>query len=221
LMALAVPPLQAAAILLPLLVVMDAIAMWSFRGQWDMPNIRIIVPGAVLGVVVGTFTFRHLSDDAIRILIALIALIFSVDYYVKKHLLRRELRPHQRNRLRGTLWGVVAGFTSFGIHQGAPPLSVYLLPQRLEKKTLMATFALFFGVINWVKLVPYTWLGQLDVSVLMTSAVLLPLAPVGVRLGYVLLHKVSETFIYEISYLFLVLVGIKLMFDGLTGILGA
>ncbi len=94
-----------------------------------------------------------------------------------------------------------------------------MLPLRLDKQTLMATFAFFFAVVNFTKLFPYLWLGQVNYTSLLASLVLVPFAPMGVRLGYFLLHRVSENFIYEISYLFLVAVGIKLGWEGLGAML--
>ncbi len=84
LMALAISPVQAAAILLPLLLVMDAVALWSFRGQWHRQNLRIMLPAAVLGVAIGALFFRYLSDDAVRILIGLISLAFCLDYLLTR-----------------------------------------------------------------------------------------------------------------------------------------
>ena len=115
---------------------------------------------------------------------------------------------------------MVSGFTSFGIHSGGPPISVYLLPQQLEKRQLMGTFAMFFTVVNLVKLVPYTWLGQFSTANLATSLALVPFAPVGVWLGYMALHRISQKMIYQISYAFLVAVGVKLSWEGVRGLLG-
>jgi uncharacterized membrane protein YfcA len=77
--------------------------------------------------------------------------------------------------------------------------------------------AIFFAVVNVIKLVPYSLQGSFDHSNLVTAAVLIPLAPVGVRLGFYLLHKVSEQTIYRICYFFLFVVGVKLLFDGCVG----
>ncbi len=210
LMSLAVPPVQAAAILLPLLIAMDAVAIWSFRGAWSKENIRLALPGAVAGIVVGAFTFRYLSEAGIRLLIGSISVIFCLNYW---------LQPSQKPKTNpnigsATLWGSIAGFTSFGIHAGGPPMSIYLLPQRMEKVLLMGTFAVFFAVVNLIKLIPYAWLGQFDKTNLLTSLVLMPLAPIGVCLGYFLLHKISEVLVYRICYFFLMVVGLKLLYDG-------
>lgn len=223
LMALVISPLQAAAILLPLLMVMDGVAVWTFRGQWDKRQLRILLPGALLGVVVGAFTFRYISEDGIKVMIGVIALAFSLDYYRKRYQARRkrepEIVPAETNPTKGGFWGAVSGYTSFVIHAGGPPASVYMLPLRLDKQTLMATFAFFFAVVNFTKLFPYLWLGQVNYTSILASLVLVPFAPMGVRLGYFLLHRVSENFIYEISYLFLVAVGIKLGWEGFSAML--
>lgn len=214
LMALVVSPVTAAAILLPILIAMDFVAIWSFRGQWSKINLKYTLPGAIAGIVVGAFTFRYLSEDAIRIMIGLISVVFCLDYWMK--LRRKDNTKRQPSVTRGTLWGSIAGFTSFGIHAGGPPISIYMLPQRLEKKVLMGTFAMFFTVVNLVKVIPYAWLGQFDHDNLMTSLVLVPLAPVGVRLGYYCLQRLDEALIYRLCYFFLMIVGIKLLWDGLV-----
>ena len=217
LMALTISPVQAAAILLPVLLVMDAVALWSFRGKWDRRNIAIMLPGAVIGIVIGALYFRYLSEDAVRALIGTIALLFCGNYFLRRH----RTAATQPNRFKGTFWGTVAGFTSFGIHAGGPPAQIYLLPQQMEKTLLMGTFAVLFAAINVVKLIPYTLLGQLDHTNLVTSLVLLPLAPIGVRLGYFMLHRVNEMLIYRICYIFLAIAGAKLLQEGITGIAGA
>ena len=219
LISMVIPPLQAASILLPVLLVMDVVAIGKFRGHFHWKSLQIMWPGALFGVVLGAFTFRYLSEDAVRIVIGFISLVFALNYYIKLLIHRKALPPEQDSPLKGGFWGAVGGFTSFGIHAGGPPINVYMLPLRLEKRLLMGTLALFFGAVNLVKVVPYLWLGQLNTTSFVTSLALMPIAPLGVWLGFYLLHKVTENFIYQISYFFLIVVGIKLMFEGGSGLL--
>jgi len=214
LIALAVPPAQAAAILLPILVVMDLFALKSFRGQCSKENLKIILPGAAIGLLMGTFTFRDLSADMIRIIIGSIAVIFTLNYWFK----RKVTLGCEPNRLKGAFWGAISGFTSFGVHSGSPPISIYLLPQNMDKTILMGTFAWFFTVVNLLKLIPYTWLGLFDHTNIITSLALVPLAPIGVSLGYYLLHKVSVITIYRFCYFFLFIAGVSLLYMGGVGI---
>jgi len=210
LIALAISPVQAAAILLPILVVMDLFAIKNFRGECSIANLRIIIPGAVIGIILGTFTFSYLSADMIRIIIGAIAVIFTLNYWFKRNITQGSMP----DRLKGTIWSAISGFTSFGVHAGGPPISIYLLPQKMDKKILMGTFAWFFSVVNLLKLIPYTWLGLFDQTNITTSLILMPLAPVGVALGYFLLNKVSINIIYHFCYVFLFLAGISLLYKG-------
>ncbi len=88
----------------------------------------------------------------------------------------------------------------------------------MDKVVLMGTMAVFFAIVNVIKLVPYTWMGQFDSTNLITSLALVPLAPIGVRLGFYLLHKVSTQLIYRICYTFLFLAGGHLLIQGLRGV---
>lgn len=212
---LAIPPVQAAAILLPILIVMDLFSLRNFRSQCSIENLKIIIPGAIIGILIGTFTFSYLSADMIRIMIGAIALVFTLNHWFK----RRVTQESKLNKIKGIFWSAISGFTSFGVHAGGPPISIYLLPQNLDKKILMGTFAWFFTVVNVVKLIPYTWLGAFDNTNIATSLILMPLAPIGVALGYFLLNKVSVTMIYRISYFFLFLAGGSLLYKGSIGLL--
>ena len=214
LMALVVAPQQAAAILLPILIVMDLVALRTFRGRWDKVNLRIILPASLVGVVIGALTFRLLNDAHIQILIGAIALIFTLNIWLR----RGEPPVRPVSRLRGSFWGMMAGFTSFGIHAGGPPINVYLLPQKLDKTILMGTIAVFFAVVNLAKLPAYVYLGQFNTANLLTALVLLPLAPLGVRMGFWMLQRSNDRLIYQLCYLFLFATGCKLLYDGFTAL---
>ncbi|MEE4299355.1 MAG: sulfite exporter TauE/SafE family protein [Pseudomonadales bacterium] len=216
LMSLAIGPVQAAAIMLPILMLMDGFALRQWWGRWDVPNLKIVLPGAVVGITVGAFTFRHLSEDHIRVLIGVIAVGFVASHGVG--VLRGAAPPENRppRPVAGSFWGAVSGFTSFGVHAGGPPINVYLLRQGLDKGTFQATCVAAFFVINWVKVPPYAWLGQFDFANLSTALALSPLAPVGIRLGHWLHHRVDETWFFRLVYASLLIVGLRLIWIGLS-----
>ena len=211
LMALAVSPLQAAAILLPILCVMDVFAIRKFWRQWDVTNIVIMLPAGCVGVLVGSLTFSYLNEGHVRLLIGLLALIFALNFWLKSP----GSIQKEPDYIKGTFWSVIGGFTSFGIHSGGPPVNIYLLPQKLHPKVFMGTCAMFFWITNYVKLIPYFILGQLDSQNLQTSLVLLPLAPIGVGFGYYLHTRVSTQKFYNIFNFFLIITGCKLTYDGI------
>ncbi len=215
LMALVVSPLQAAAILLPILCLMDVFAVWAYRGEWVISELRLILPASLLGIAAGTLLFDALSPDLIRLLLGILAITFSLQHWATVSR-RRQSPPALFGPRLAAVAAASAGFTSFVAHAGGPPLSVYLLRRGLNRTQFVATSAVFFTVVNYVKLVPYTWLGQFDHSNLMTSLVLAPLAPAGIGLGVWLHRRVSDRLFFRIAYVMLFVVGCKLMWDALA-----
>lgn len=217
LMALTISPIQAAAIMLPILCVMDLFGVWAYRGRYDRTNMRILIPASLIGIAIGTLSFQFLNVAAIRLIIGGIAVGFTLRYV----LATRGSKPEARGPsvARGTLWGAVSGFTTFVSHAGGPPLNVYLLPQRMDKTLYVGTTVFFYIFVNYVKLVPYTWLGLFTGQNFYTSLALLPLAPLGMGLGIWLHRRVPETLFYRLCYLFLFATGLKLLYDGVSGLI--
>jgi uncharacterized membrane protein YfcA len=213
--ALTVPPLQAAAIMLPVLCTMDVFAIWSYRRQWDRANMRVMLPAGVIGVAVGWLSAGMLTDNSIKVIVGLIAVAFTLHYWIGA----RDLPPERPNVWKGSVWSSVAGYTSFLAHAGGPPLNMYLLPQRLDKARFVATTVIFWGAINYLKLIPYAALGQFDNRNLLASLVLLPLTPLGIRIGIWMNRRLTPFWFYRICYALTFAVGAKLLWDGGSGLL--
>jgi uncharacterized protein len=211
LMSLAISPIEAAAIMLPILCLMDLFSVRAYQGRWDRTNLRALLPGAFVGIALGTLCFDLFSDQAIRIIVGAIAIGFAITNWL-------ELAPYQGRAAaspgRGLFWSTTAGFTSFLANAGGPALMIYLLPQRLDKTVFVATTVVFFLVINFAKLVPFGMLGQFSTSNLLASLLLLPLAPIGVWLGIWAQGKVKEMLFYRIAYILLFVTGVRLVCDG-------
>lgn len=219
-MALVISPIQAAAIMLPVLCLMDLFGLYAYRGVWDRRNLALMLPGALAGILIGALTFRYLSDDGVRLIVGAVALGFVVWSWLGPKLLRRAADHRTEPGPAGLFWACLSGFTSFVAHAGGPPVHVYLLPQRIDKTLYVGTLAVFFTVVNYTKLVPYGLLGQLSANNLGTALILSPLAPLGIWLG-VRFHKLlSERLFYTLCFVFLSLTGVKLIWDGLSGMMG-
>ena len=218
LMALVISPLQAAAILLPILCVMDLFALWKFRGKWIWPELRMLLPASLLGVLIGTLLFEYMSATVVRLIVGVVAITFALHFWANKRLSNSAELPHYP-RSYGFLGGSVAGFTSFVAHSGGPPISMYLLRRPLDRTDFAATAIVFFAVVNYVKLAPYAWLGQFNSDNLATSAALVFLAPIGVLTGAWLHKRITDRFFFAFMYVLLFAVGLKLVYDGLSGLI--
>jgi hypothetical protein len=215
LMALAVPAPQAAGIALPLLCAMDIAGLRAWWGKWSRRELLSILPGGLLGIALGTAVFGLLGDRQVKLMVGVISLAFLARSLWQARPGRAAPPPAEPSRLRGGFWATISGLTSTVAHAGGPPLAVYLYPLRLDRAKLVATTVVFFGVINYVKLVPYFFLGQLSAQNLLTSLVLLPLAPLGVALGVWLAKRIEDRLFYRIVYVMLFVTGVKLVWDGL------
>ena len=210
LLSLAVPVPQAAAIMLPLLLVMDATGLQQLWRERDRVLLRQLMPAGLLGVAVGTLLFGVLSTAAVSGLVGALMLLFLAQQLVFPP------RPDAPPLPRWAAFGLAttSGFTSFVVHAGSPPLNVYLLPLRLPPITYAATAAVFFAAINLAKWLPYAWLGLIDPANLATSLLLLPVAPLGVWLGVWLARRIEPRWFYAVAYTGMFATGAKLLSDG-------
>ena len=211
LLSLVISPVQAAAIMLPILILMDLIGVYAYRRDWDRRIMAIIMPSGLVGIGVGWITFKYLNDDWIRLLLGAIACGF-----VAFNVLAGLPKPARPSRLKGYLCATGSGFTSFVAHAGGPPLAIYLLPQRLDKALYVGTTIIFFTVINAAKIVPYFLLDLFDSRNLGTAAALLPVAVFGILLGIWVRKRLSTGWFYRIAYTLMFVTGAKLLYDGVT-----
>ncbi len=218
LMALSVSVPQAAAILLPIICIADIFAIWAFRRTWHKENLKIMIPAATVGIIVGTLSFKYLDPAAIKIVIGIIAVVFALANFLN-YLRKKEVKPPAKpDVVKGGFWVAICGFTSFVAHSGAPPLNVYIIPQRLDKTIYMGTLAIFYAYVNYAKIVPYWWLGQFHITNLSTSVILLPIVPVGIFLGLWIHKHVNDVLFYRIILTLLFFTGVKLLYDGFSGL---
>lgn len=215
LMALTISPVQAAGIMLPILCVMDIAGVRAWLRRWDPAMMKRLMPPAILGIAIGALTFQFVNDIFMKWLIGLLALAFSLNYFLKG---RIRLPWRVRDGVSAWVWSGMSGYTSFVAHAGGPPLMVYLLPKGMDKSIMVGTVTMYFAVVNYVKLIPYAYLGQLNLSNLLTSLVLAPLAIIGVQLGVWLHDKVNAAAFVRLMYGFLFLTGLKLTWDAASNL---
>lgn len=212
LMALVMPPVQAAAIMLPILVVMDMVSLWAWRGIYDRTSLKIMLPGGLLGIAIGWYLAAIVTASAVKLIVGTIALAFALRYLYTVLTAAPAAAAH--NRAKGTFWATIAGFTSFVAHAGGPPYQVYTLPLRQDPKVYTGTSVIFFSIMNAVKLVPYFALGEFDTTNLSASAVLIPLAPVATYIGARIVKRIDIKVFYPLMYSLMGLVAMKLIWDG-------
>lgn len=215
LIALTISPVRAAAIMLPILVAMDIIALATYRRHVNWRVVWQMIPGAMAGIALGWATAAYVNEDIFRIVVGLIAMVFAVNNFIADRLKRAAA---SESSVRGNLWGVVTGYTSFVAHAGGPPYNAYALPLKMDKLIFAGTGVVFFAIVNAVKLVPYLALGQFSRDNLHISFLLMPVAVIGVLLGVWVVRRISQAIFYNVTYAAMVVIGAKLLYDGITAL---
>lgn len=219
LMALVVSPVQAAAILLPILVLMDMVSLWSWRGIYDRSLLTSMLPGCIVGLGVGWITAAFVTAAMIKFIVGAMAIVFA-GRWLWTTWRDRVLVATRPNRVAAAVWGTISGFTSFVAHVGGPPFQVYALPLRLDPKVFTGTSVIFFALTNALKLIPYFLLGQFDRTNLLAAAVLMPLAPVATLAGAWIVRRMRPETFYTFTYATVGIIALKLVYDGVFDLLG-
>jgi uncharacterized protein len=216
LVSLTISVADAAALLLPLLILTDILALFYYRRHFDRKSIKILIPGSILGILVGAFFFNSFlgKDHILRAGIGVLALLFVIFQVGRVYILGVMEKRHP-SAPEGILMGAISGFTSTIAHAGGPPVAVYLLPQRMPKEIYVGTTAVFFAITNALKLIPYGMLGLLKIGNLTTIILLAPLCYVGVKIGVYLNRHFSEKWFNRLVYIILFLSGVQLVWTGL------
>lgn len=212
LIALTIPVAEAAALLLPLLIIVDIFSVRHYRGEYDTQSLKIILPAAMVGILVGAFAFRYFSDREriLQIGIGVLALVFVL-FQAFRTLIFGAIGGRRPPAWLGMILGGIGGFTSTLAHASGPPVTIYLLPQRLPRNIFVGTTVIVFFVINLVKLIPYSILGLLRVGNLLTILILSPFALIGVSIGIYLNRRFRDDWFNRIIYVILFLTGLQLV----------
>jgi uncharacterized membrane protein YfcA len=215
---------DAIGILLPLLCAGDLFSIYHYWGQWERKNLGYLLPGVVVGVIIGVQLIGRFSHRQLNLTIGLLAILFVTFQVVKDHLLKAKgvFKP---NHKVGVPCGILAGVTSTFAHGAGPVVSMFLLPQQLTKVIFVGTNVLVFTWVNWIKLpfycldrhlMTWSWLPQeaiINGRTLTTSAALLPVVPIGVWLGVWMNRKIPEAGFVKVIYVLTFLAGLQLVFN--------
>lgn len=190
LMSLVMPADQVIGLLLPILMTADVFAVASHWRRWDNSLIRLLLPGSVVGMLLGTLLIASISPQMLRRGIGVIALLFVIYKLFEQRIL--DFVQYRPKKWHGWLAGGTAGFSSTLAHTGGPPIAIYLLIQDVSPRVFVATSALFFAAINWIKVPSYIYLGLFDFQLLWQVAWLLPLLPFSVWVGKQVANRVNK-----------------------------
>ncbi|WP_454851524.1 sulfite exporter TauE/SafE family protein [Rhizobium binxianense] len=216
-LALVVSPVEAAAILLPILVFMDMISLVVWRKHGDWTTLKIMLPGAIFGIALGWATSALVPGNVLRVVIGTVTILFCLRYFWNNFGpdAGRVVPPRGQKPVLAGLWGTLSGYGSFVAHAGGAPFQIYALPLKLPPREYTGTSVRFFAILNAIKLVPYFALGQLDTQNLAASATLLPFAPLATLAGAWCVRRMRPEIFYPFMYAMALVAALLITREGL------
>ena len=217
LLSLVISPVVAAGLMLPVYVVSDWFGLYAYRKEFDRRVLTIAIAGLTIGIGLGWATASVVPESWVTALVGVISVAFALNQLLRKPAVaaprRAEVGP-------GLAWCSVAGFTSFVSHTGGPPYQVWTLPLGMRKAAFAGTSTIAFAYANAVKLVPYYFLGQINLQSLELAATLIPVAAASVFLGVWLVKVLPEKLFFRVVTWSLLIIGAQLVWKGLSAALG-
>ncbi len=210
LLSLILPAKTAIGFALPLMIVADGLTIYLYRRQWDWRNLQVLLPGGIVGIILGSLFIDVVSDLQLKRTIGSIVIAFSLFHFVRSKFAAKDAR-FVPQWWHGSLVGIVAGFVSTISHSAGAVIALYLIPQNLSKLTFVATMALFLSGINLLKLAPYFSLQLINLESLQWDLLFVPLIPLGTLLGVWLNKRISQKVFTRIIQILVLITGLQLL----------
>ena len=189
LLALVLPVALAVGVLLPMLMVGDVFAVYMYWKEWDLNLVKRMLPVGIIGALAGTALLSWLSPNSLRIILGIFALGLVAYKFVSDWIqaLRYETRAWHAPAA-----GLLAGVASGMFNYGGPAFSSYLLLQKFKARPFIATTAIYFALLNLIKVPGFLYTGVLNVSLLFSLWWVFPFIPVGIWVARMTLTRVSS-----------------------------
>jgi len=215
LMAMVFPPVEAGAILMPLLVVQDIFGMWLYRKNWNRRIIAWMLPGAVCGVAVAAYFASIMPVHVILAILGGISVVFGL-WRVWVTWRDMPVTVRTSKEWPGLIFGFFSGITSQIAHAGAPPFRIWVMPKNLPHIQFAGTAIMLFGFVNYVKVPAFIALGAFTRETLILSRLLTPVALLSTMAGARLVPYIKGRSFFLFANMMLVLVGAKLIWDAIS-----
>lgn len=187
-LALVLPVASAVGVLLPMLMVGDVFAVYMYWKEWDLDLVKRMLPAGIIGAIGGTFLLARLPPNGLRVVLGIFVLVLVVYRLVSDRIqaIRYQSRPWHAPAA-----GLLAGVASGMFNNGGPAFNSYLLLQKLQARPFIATSAIYFALLNLIKVPGFLYTGVLNLALLFSLWWVFPFIPIGIWVARMTLTRVS------------------------------
>lgn len=190
LLALVLPVALAVGVLLPMLMVGDTFAVYLYWKEWDLELVKRMLPAGIVGALVGTALLSWLPPNGLRIVLGIFVLVLVAYKFVSE---RIQVMRYEPKPWHAPTAGLLAGIASGMFNNGGPAFSSYLLLQKLKARPFIATSAIFFALLNLIKVPGFLYTGVLNAPLLLSLWWVFLFIPVGIWVARITLTCISPS----------------------------
>jgi uncharacterized membrane protein YfcA len=215
-------PFVVVSVLLPIMVIQDAVGLVLYRHNFDSRLLKQMLPAGIVGVGLAYLFSTNVPVWGVKIGIGILALSFAVFHIFRAKLtFSRQKKSLLNDKICAAIAGITSGFTSALAHAGPPPFQVYAMTKNLEKRVFVGTSVMFFAAVNLAKLPSYAALDLFTSKSVLLSLTFVPLAIVASWAGAKLILIIDQKVFNIIIKFTLLGVGLILLFQGAIGFIAA
>ena len=189
-LSLILPVSLAVGVILPMLIFGDVFAIYSYWREWDGKLVARMLPTAIVGALAGTFLLAQLSSNALRIALGVFVLFLVAYKLASDRIKSLQYQPHGWHAPAA---GALAGLASAMFNNGGPPFNSYLLLQKMPARRFIATSALFFALVNLIKVPGFLYTGVLNMPLLLSFWWVFLFIPIGIWGGRLLITRLNQS----------------------------
>jgi uncharacterized membrane protein YfcA len=204
------PVSRAVGLTLPMFMIGDWLALPAYWHQWDTKALRLMLPAAAIGVFMGAALLKILPDEVLRRGLGIFTLAAVAYKLGSDSLSALKYTPRDWH---GWLAGWGSGLASAMANSGAPPITAYLLLQKFEPIPFIGTTAVFFLVVNLLKLPIFVATHVLKAGQVTQIVWALPLIPLGVALGRWMITRIDARKFEWLMLALLAWAGVSLLIE--------
>jgi uncharacterized membrane protein YfcA len=219
LMMLVAPGKLALGIWLPLLIFCDIWTIRLYLKEWSLRPIAVLAPWMCIGLAIGYVLLGRVDDRLMKLFVGFLSIGFVLLEIARIRILRylashQEREPWRPNWMTAAPFGIVGGVCSMLAHAAGAITTIYLLSQRMDRRSFVGTSARFYIVFNVLRVPLYASpsIGVVTAEAMIKSLWLMPFVPLTVWLGSALNRRMSPTSFNKVIYILLALSGAYLLY---------
>jgi len=189
-LSLVLPVASAVGVLLPMLIVGDAFALYMYWKEWDTDLVRRMLPTGIAGALIGTFLLAWLPTNLLRMVLGIFVLIVVAYKFVSDRIKAIQYQP---SAWHAPVAGLLAGIASGMFNSGGPPFNSYLLLKKISARPFIATGAIYFAILNLIKVPGFLYTGVLNLALLFSLWWVFLFIPIGIWVARMTLTRVTPS----------------------------